>query len=193
MDSPSGNSRRDPPPMFHTPPQPSTPYSMEDAYAYSSAQFTPAAYAAAPSHPYWSQPQVHQLHPSRARDDRQYLSEDQRRDAEMRYTLGSQYTAPSYDSSPQNLSDFFNPALGAHFHPGPSPSSEHAQTFHPSSYPELRQEGSAIPYVPAGYYNPMQVPPTMLSFGVPAYPNYGGNQYLAVPSQRRPADDDGAS
>ncbi|KAG8701478.1 hypothetical protein FRC09_005339, partial [Ceratobasidium sp. 395] len=168
--------------MFHTPPQPSTPY-MEDptAFSYSSPQFPHSPYGAVPQQ-YWSQAQVQQFEAaSRARDDRQYITEDQRREVEMRFAL---------DSSPQNLVDFFNPALGPHFHPGPPTPSDHAQTFHPSAYD---QNGSGIPYLSASYYNPGQLPATLPSFGVPAYANYGSSPYLSVPSQRRPVDDDGAS
>ncbi|QRV86321.1 hypothetical protein RhiJN_14339 [Ceratobasidium sp. AG-Ba] len=183
MDSPSGSARRDSPPMFHTPPQPSTPYSMQDpSYAYAGTAFAQQPYPLPPQQ-YWAQ-----IPQSRVADDRQLVSEDQRRELEMRFALGAQYASPSYDSSPQALADFFNPALG-HFHPGPPLPSDQAQTFRPTAYGS--QGGS--PYVQQSYFNPMQHPSALLPFGVPAYPNYGGNQYLSVPSQRRPVDDDGAS
>lgn len=191
MDSdPSGSGRRDPTtPDYHTPPQASTPYSMEDPSSY----FTSAQYPQ-PGFPsglpqMWTQAQLQQLQAAgRVRDERNYITEDQRRELEMRYAMGNQFT---YESSPQNLADFFNPATGPHFHPGPSLPSDRVQTFHPSQYGE---RPDAVPYVPAGYYNPVPFPPNLLPFGVPAYANYGGAPYFqSVPSQRRPADDDGAS
>ncbi|CAE6525274.1 unnamed protein product [Rhizoctonia solani] len=195
MDSPSGSGRRDPTPSYHTPPQASTPYSMEmedpSSYPFPGTHFAPPTYPSA--HPQmWSQAQLQQFQSAaRARDDRQFLTEDQRRELEMRVTMGNPYGAVSYESSPQNLADFFNPSVGPHFHPGPSVASDRAQTFHPSQYGG-RQDSNA--YIPSGYYNPVAFPPNLLPFGVPAYPPYGAVPYFqSVPSQRRPTDDDGAS
>ncbi|CAE6534335.1 unnamed protein product [Rhizoctonia solani] len=193
---PSGSARRDPtPPSYHTPPQTSTPYSveMEDpaSYPFPGSHYTQPTYPSA--HPQmWSQAQLQQFHPAgRARDDRQLLTEDQRRELEMR-VMGNHYGVVSYESSPQNLADFFNPAVGPHFHPGPSVPSDRAQTFHPSQYGEGRHDSN--PYIPSGYYNPAPFPPNLLPFGMPAYPPYGSVPYFqSVPSQRRPTDDDGAS
>lgn len=160
------------------------------SYPYPPAQF-PAGYP----QQLWSQAQLQQLQAANgARDDRQYLSEDQRRELEMRYAMASQFGGVSYDSSPQNLADFFNPAVGPHFHPGPPLPSDRAQTFHPSAYSDERQQASGVPYVPAGYYNPVQLPTGLLPFGMPSYATYGSAPYFhPVPSQRRPIDDDGAS
>ncbi|QRW27196.1 hypothetical protein RhiXN_01791 [Rhizoctonia solani] len=209
---PSGSGRRDPtPPSYHTPPQVS-PYSVEmedpSSYPFPSSHFAQPNYPSV--HPQmWSQAQLQQFQlAGRARDDRQYLTEDQRRELDIRAAMNGQYTGVPYgaysagfssppvahprtftDSSPQNLADFFNPTVGPHFHPGPTVPSDRPQTFNPSQY-----EGRPDPYVPASYYSSVPFPPNLLPFGVPAYPSYGGVPYFqSVPSQRRPADDDGAS
>ncbi|KEP50687.1 hypothetical protein V565_075170 [Rhizoctonia solani 123E] len=192
---PSGTGRRDPTPSYHTPPEASTPYSveMEDptSYPFPASHFTHPTYPSVPPQ-MWSQAQLQQFQlTGRARDDRQFLTEDQRRELEMR-VINNHYNGVSYESSPQNLADFFNPAVGPHFHPGPSVPSDRTQTFHPSQYSEGRQESN--PYIPSGYYNPAPFPPNLLPFGMPAYPPYGGVPYFqSVPSQRRSKDDDGAS
>lgn len=99
MDSdPSGSGRRDPTtPDYHTPPQASTPYSMEDPSSYFvSAQYPQPGYPSGLPQ-MWSPAQLQQLQAAgRARDERHYITEDQRRELEMRYAMGNQFTGVSY-------------------------------------------------------------------------------------------------
>ncbi|KAB5594358.1 hypothetical protein CTheo_2135 [Ceratobasidium theobromae] len=171
MDSaPSGSGRR------HSPSY--SPYTMEDPLAY------PFPDQVQPAYPMWPS----QLQPR----DRQY---DDRRELDMRYagnfppvpfgaSLLCTHSGPLMFSpdSPQNLADFFNPAA-SHFHPGPPPC-DRPQTFYP-------QRHESVPYISSGYYDTVPFAPNLPPFGVPAY--YGTPYFQSVPSQRRPADDDGAS